>query len=60
VHYGKVEEINTLRQAGLDTSYAAHPKRFTQRPRSKQLDAYVAINDPKQRPPQNTNLSQTG
>ena len=60
VHHGKVEEINTLRQAALDASYAAHPKRFTQRPRTKELDAYVTINHPKQRPAHNTNLSQTG
>jgi putative transposase len=60
VHYGKVDEINTIRQAALDASYAANPQRFTHRPLTRQLDDYVAINDPKERTPQNTNLSQTG
>lgn len=60
VHYGRVEEINTIRQAALDASYAANPKRFARRPLTPQLDAYVAINDPKQRTQQNINLSQTG
>jgi hypothetical protein len=60
VHYGKVEEINALRQTALDASYAANPKRFARRPLTKQLDAYVAINDPKLKTRQNTNLSQTG
>ncbi|RAN71148.1 hypothetical protein B5P43_34310 [Bacillus sp. SRB_336] len=60
VHYGRVEEINTIRQAALDASYAANPSRFTRRPTTPQVDAYVAINDPKQRTQQNVNLSQTG
>lgn len=60
VHYGKVEEINVIRQAALDASYAAHPQRFPKRPLTPQLDDYVAINDPQQRTSQHTNLSQTG
>lgn len=60
VHYGKITEINTIRQAALDDSYAANPTRFKQRPIAPQINAYVAINDPQQRPQQNVNLSQTG
>lgn len=60
VHYGKVEEINAIRQASLDASYAAHPTRFAKRPLTKQLENYVAINDPKQKTPQIINLSQAG
>lgn len=60
VHYGRVTEINTIRQAALDASYAANPSRFNRRPMAPQIDAYVAINDPKQRTQQNVNLSQTG
>ena len=60
VHYGRVEEINTIRQTALNASYATNPSRFTQRPTAPQIDAYVAINDPKQRTQQTVNLSQTG
>ncbi|WP_279325084.1 IS3 family transposase [Arthrobacter glacialis] len=60
VHHGLVDEINTKRQIALDASYAANPSRFTRRPMAPQIDAYVAINDPKQRTQQNVNLSQTG
>ena len=60
VHHGRVHEINTIRQASLDASYAAHPQRFALRPLTKQIDHYVAINDPTQGTRQTANLSQTG
>lgn len=60
VHYGRVAEVDAIRQASLDATYAAHPKRFAKRPLTKQIASYVAINDPKQRTPQTINLSQTG
>lgn len=60
VHYGRVPEVDAVRQASLDATYAVHPKRFAKRPRTTPIASYVAINDPKQRTPQTTNLSQTG
>jgi len=60
IHHGHVEEVNAKRQTALDASYAENPARYARRPLALQLDDYVAINDPKQRTPQNTNLSQVG
>jgi transposase InsO family protein len=50
VHFGTAEQIHTRRQNTLDTAYAAHPERFTRRPRPPQLPETVWINQPTEQP----------
>jgi putative transposase len=45
VFHGRIEELATTRQAGLDAAYAAHPERFVRgRPKVARPPAVVAIN----------------
>ncbi|MHB1065783.1 MAG: IS3 family transposase [Georgenia sp.] len=49
VHYGTADDVRDRRQATLDAAYAAHPERFTRRPRAPRLPERVTINDPTKR-----------
>jgi transposase InsO family protein len=46
VHFGTAEQIRAQRQATLDRAYAAHPQRFTRRPRPPRLPETAWINQP--------------
>jgi putative transposase len=48
VHYGTAEQVQAQRQTTLDAAYAAHPHRFSRRPRSPKLPNAVWINQPTQ------------
>ena len=48
VHYGTAEQIRQQRQITLDAAYAAHPHRFTRRPRPPKLPEAAWINQPVQ------------
>jgi putative transposase len=50
VHFGTAEQIHTRRQITLDAAYAAHPERFTRRPRPPQLPETAWINQPTEQP----------
>jgi transposase InsO family protein len=54
VHYGLAGDIYDQRQRVLDGAYAAHPERFTQRPRPPKLPVRAAINDPCRKPAEPT------
>ena len=46
-HYGTATQVRALRQATLDTAYAAHPERFGhRRPEPPKLPAEAWINQP--------------
>ena len=46
VHYGTARHVHALRQTTLDQAYAAHPDRFTRRPRPPELPDVAWINQP--------------
>jgi len=46
VHFGTAAAIDHARQATLDTARAAHPERFTRRPRPPQIPDQSWINQP--------------
>ncbi len=46
VHYGRVEQRITERQAVLDAAYQAHPERFARRPLVARPPTEVWINKP--------------
>jgi putative transposase len=46
VHYGTAADIQDLRQTTLDQAHAAHPERFTRRPRPPRLPEVAWINQP--------------
>jgi putative transposase len=46
VHYGTARHVHALRQTTLDQAYAAHPDRFTRRPRPPKLPDVAWINQP--------------
>jgi transposase InsO family protein len=48
VHFGTAEHIRQQRQVTLDRAYAAHPHRFTRRPRPPRLPEAAWINQPTQ------------
>jgi transposase InsO family protein len=50
VHFGTAEQIHTRRQITLDAAYAAHPERFTRRPRPPRLPETAWINQPTEQP----------
>jgi hypothetical protein len=45
-HFGTAARIRAQRQTTLDRAYAAHPHRFTRRPRPPRLPAVAWINQP--------------
>jgi putative transposase len=47
VHYGRAEQVTSVRAQVLDGAYAAHPERFVrQPPRPPRLPEQVWINKP--------------
>ncbi|KJE19387.1 integrase family protein [Frankia torreyi] len=50
VHFGTAEQVQAHRQAALDRAHAAHPARFSRRPRPPRLPATVWINQPVSQP----------
>ncbi|WP_326549835.1 IS3 family transposase [Micromonospora sp. NBC_01813] len=46
VHYGTAEQVREHRQRALDAAHAAHPDRFTRRPRAPRLPDQAWINQP--------------
>ncbi|TDD32283.1 IS3 family transposase [Saccharopolyspora elongata] len=46
VHFGTAQHIHTARQTTLDRAQAAHPERFTRRPRPPALPTAAWINQP--------------
>ncbi len=46
VHFGTADQVRVHRQATLDQAYAAHPQRFTRRPRPPRLPEAAWINQP--------------
>lgn len=50
VHFGTAQQIHAQRQATLNHAYAAHPERFTRRPRPPKLPEVAWINQPIEHP----------
>jgi transposase InsO family protein len=50
VHFGTAKQIQTQRQATVDRAHAAHPHRFTRRPRAPRPPEVVWINQPADQP----------
>jgi transposase InsO family protein len=59
VHFGTAEAIRADRQRTLNTAYAAHPGRFTRRPRAPELPTQAWINKPAEQPTSGNGLQTT-
>ena len=53
VHFDTAKQIHTQRQVTLNQAYAAHPERFTRRPRPPALPKVAWINEPTDQPQPN-------
>lgn len=54
MHYGLAEAERVQRQIVLDTAHAAHPERFSTRPKPPELPTTAWINEPDQQPETDT------
>ena len=59
VHQGTYADIDEDRQQTLNRAYAAHPERFTRRPRPPQISNEAWINEPPKKAPTDTQIAET-